>query len=266
MRTKSWPLFETWKSIFGNDRAGGGGAEQLDAAAARVRAQLAGGSQSNDNSNYYYPTFEDFSPDESVPLTDVPDVNETISGSSTKEASTKTTSINKPSRFRSKTDHVDNAMMEFLTNLHNETNARLEVISMRIGYEFDMGKARQDVYDKLGSVEGLTIAQRYQLCNILGDKPQRLEVFMGMPESARLGYVLMLIDDHRRGIWRDELVVGMVVFLAALCMFKLVLYCPTIQSFVFWLVIRVVVTWSNSIALFEAAMLNFIVDVAPCLR
>ncbi|XP_047958574.1 uncharacterized protein LOC125204070 [Salvia hispanica] len=195
MRTKSWPLFEIWKSIFGKDRAGGGGAEQVDAAAARVRAQLAGGSQSNDNNNYYYPTFEDFSPDPSVPLTDIPDVIETITRSSTKEAST-----NKPSRFKGKTDSGDNAMMEFLANLHNETNARLEVISERIGYEFDLGKARQDVYDKLGTVEGLTIAQRYQLCNILGDKPQRLEVFIGMPEDARLGYVLMLIDEHRRGI------------------------------------------------------------------
>lgn len=39
--------------------------------------------------------------------------------------------------------------MEFLSNLHDEMNSRLEVISSRIGYEFDPGKAKQDVFDKL---------------------------------------------------------------------------------------------------------------------
>lgn len=85
--------------------------------------------------------------------------------------------------------------MDFLANLHAETNTRLEVISSRIGYEFDMGHARQAVFDKLGDVEGLTLDQRYQLCNILGDKPQHLEVFMGMPVEARLGYVLRMMDE-----------------------------------------------------------------------
>lgn len=56
------------------------------------------------------------------------------------------------------------------------------------------------MFEKLCTVDGLTLAQRYQLCNILGDKPQRLHIFTGMPEAARLGYVLMLIDENRRGM------------------------------------------------------------------
>ncbi|KAG6427581.1 hypothetical protein SASPL_111827 [Salvia splendens] len=87
--------------------------------------------------------------------------------------------------------------MEFLSNLHAETNNRLEMISAHISYEFDLGKAGQKVFDKLGDVEGLTLKQRYKLCNILGDKPQRLEVFIGMPANARLGYLLMLTEDNR---------------------------------------------------------------------
>ncbi|KAL1540578.1 hypothetical protein AAHA92_24913 [Salvia divinorum] len=87
-------------------------------------------------------------------------------------------------------------MMEFLANLHVETNSCLDFISARIGYEFDFGKARQEVFDKLGDVDGLTLDQRYELCDILGDKSQRLEVFMGMPVHARLGYVLRLIDHN----------------------------------------------------------------------
>ncbi|KAG6405491.1 hypothetical protein SASPL_133081 [Salvia splendens] len=48
----------------------------------------------------------------------------------------------------------------------------------------------------LCDVDGLTLNQRYELYNILGDKPQLLEVFMGMPAHARLGYVLKLIEDN----------------------------------------------------------------------
>ncbi|KAG6436949.1 hypothetical protein SASPL_101855 [Salvia splendens] len=154
MRPKSWPLWDTWKSIFGNDRAGGGGAEQLDGAAAGARSQQFGGSQSNDN--YYYPSFDDFSPGASVPVNDIPDVNDHVSGQSEQG-----TSANKASSLKGKNDSGDTAMMEFLANLHSETNARLEVISSRIGYEFDLDKAREDVFKKLCTVDGLTLAQRY---------------------------------------------------------------------------------------------------------
>ncbi|XP_042001392.1 uncharacterized protein LOC121750840 [Salvia splendens] len=53
MRKKSWPFWETWKIIFGKDRASGRGAEQVNVVAARVNAHLADASQSNEN--YYYP-------------------------------------------------------------------------------------------------------------------------------------------------------------------------------------------------------------------
>lgn len=91
---------------------------------------------------------------------------------------------------------ADAALMDFLGNLHSDTNALLDAISKRIGYEFDVAKARETIFIKLGSVEGLTLNHKYKLCNILGDKPHRLEVFNGMPDSDKLGYVLMLIEEN----------------------------------------------------------------------
>ncbi|KAL1564376.1 hypothetical protein AAHA92_06727 [Salvia divinorum] len=190
MRNKSWPYWEAWKCIFGKDRACGGGAEYVDIATETVRAQMASGSRCNEND--YHPSFEDFIPDE-VPIV-APGV-ETVNSSSahTEQAvSTPPSSIHKR-----KSTQSDDVLMEFLGNLHAQTNSRLDIISSRIGYEFDLGKARQDVFDKLGTVDGLTLDQRYDLCDILGDKPQRLEVFMGMPANARLGYVLRLIHQDR---------------------------------------------------------------------
>ncbi|KAL1545562.1 hypothetical protein AAHA92_22271 [Salvia divinorum] len=195
MRTKSWPFWETWKSIFGKDRATGGGAEDVDIAADRVRSQLAGGSQCNEN--YYHPTFEDFSVDETAPLAEQSDNHDNSSENTDKPMST-----NKHGSLKRKQPSSDVVLMEFLANLHAETNSRLEVISSRIGYEFDLGKARQEVFDKLGSVEGLTLDRRYELCDILGDKSQPLEEFMGMPVNARLGYVLRLIEQNRKEVRR----------------------------------------------------------------
>ncbi|KAG6434108.1 hypothetical protein SASPL_105730 [Salvia splendens] len=160
MRNKPWPFWEQWKCIFGKDRAGGGGAEQVDAAAEH-RAS--------------------------------PELNESSSRYTEKEMST-----TKGNTLKRKSSSPDTQLFAFFANLHDETNSRLDVIASRIGYEFDMGKARQEVFDKLGMVDGLSLDQRYDLCNILGDKPQRLEVFIGMPASARLGYVLKLIEESRR--------------------------------------------------------------------
>lgn len=193
MRTKPWPLWEMWKAIFGKDRAIGGGAEQVDAAAERMRANLQGSNEVNEND--YHPFFDDEEIHNVLPMS-----QQVMNESNTSGNIDKQTSTNKyGSSKKRKHEGPDAALLEFLANLHSETNSRLEVISARIGYEFDLGKARQDVFDKLCTVEGLTLVQRYQLCNILGDKSQRLEVFMGMPASMRLGYLLMLIEEKQNG-------------------------------------------------------------------
>ncbi|KAG6385287.1 hypothetical protein SASPL_154119 [Salvia splendens] len=69
-----------------------------------------------------------------------------------------------------------------------------KLLTFRIVYEFDLGKARQEVFEKLACVDGLSLDQRHELCDILGKKPQRLEVFMGMLANAKLRYVLRLIE------------------------------------------------------------------------
>ncbi|KAG6411701.1 hypothetical protein SASPL_129785 [Salvia splendens] len=180
MRGKSWPLWKTWKAIFVKDRASGAGVEQVDDAVNRLRGNGPSGSEVNENE---FLGFEDHDSDNLVHLSQASGFEGYSSGNNGKQ-----TSINKSGESQKrKHDGADAALMEFLSNLHTETNVRLEVISSRIGYEFNLGKAKQDVFDKLETVQGLTLDQRYELCNILSDKPQRLEVFMGMRASARLG-------------------------------------------------------------------------------
>ncbi|XP_042006999.1 uncharacterized protein LOC121755704 [Salvia splendens] len=156
-----------------------------------IRCSGPSGSEVNENE---FPGFEDHDSDNVVHLSQASGFEGYSSGNNGKQAS-----INK-SGGSQKRKHggADAALMEFLSNLHDETNARLEVISSRIDYEFNLGKAKQDVFDKLKIVEGLTLDQRYELCNILSDKPQQLEVFMGMRAGARLGYLLKLIEENQK--------------------------------------------------------------------
>ncbi|KAL1550300.1 hypothetical protein AAHA92_18282 [Salvia divinorum] len=121
--------------------------------------------------------------DVNTPVAEIADVNDTSSG--------KQRDIHKQTKSKRRKESTDSSLIEFLPTFHAETNSRLELISARICYEFDMGKARQEVFDKLGTVDGLTLDQRYELCDILGDKSQSLE---------SSGYVLCLIEHN----WKDS--------------------------------------------------------------
>ncbi|KAG6402381.1 hypothetical protein SASPL_134574 [Salvia splendens] len=153
MRTKSWPLWETWKCIFGKDRASGGGAEDLQAAAVRQREKVAAASNTHENSEL--PLSEDFPIHETDPVEEHMEQNDISSGNNER-----VTATTKSGGRKRKSTSSDDALLDFLGNLHADTNARLEVIAARIGYEFDLGKARQEVFDKLGTVDGLTLDER----------------------------------------------------------------------------------------------------------
>ncbi|KAG6392312.1 hypothetical protein SASPL_146528 [Salvia splendens] len=128
MRHKSWPLWETWKCIFGKDCATGARAENIFIAAA-------------------LPTPEE----------------------------------------------VELPKEEAVADQVSSGNINMNTVPTK--FVGEKRKARLAVFEKLGEVEGLTLAQRYRLCNILGDKPQRHEVFTGMPTPARLGYLLALLEE-----------------------------------------------------------------------
>lgn len=180
--------------IFGKDHASGGEAEQINDADEILRSQI--GTHSEVNENDYQPCLDDIEAEKLVPPSETMGNQDMSSGNSiSKQTSTNKSNYSK----KRKLDGSVDALVEFLANLHVETNSRLEVISTWIDYEFDLGQVRQDVFAKLCDVDGLTLDQRHELCNILGDKPQWMEIFMGLQKTARLGYLLKLIEDKQKG-------------------------------------------------------------------
>lgn len=70
---------------------------------------------------------------------------------------------------------------------------RMETLINRIGVEFDVCKAKQEAFSKLGSIPGLSIEEKFNVCIIMAGKVELLEIFIGLPEEARPQYVAHLL-------------------------------------------------------------------------
>ncbi|KAG6389220.1 hypothetical protein SASPL_150682 [Salvia splendens] len=169
MRHKAWPLWDDWKMIFGNDRATGGTAEGIGEAVANNSTDEP--FTSIGESADYYPSFEDFLGSDQVQPTytnEVVDDNIAQSGQNV-AANTHAPPAPAPKimmRKRKSCDD-DSALLNLLGNLHAETNARLDKLTARIGYEIDLGQARKEIFRHLGNIPELTESQRYDLCYII---------------------------------------------------------------------------------------------------
>ncbi|XP_057777645.1 uncharacterized protein LOC130996154 [Salvia miltiorrhiza] len=181
MRFKSWPMFESWKEVFGNDRATGDNAEDVMEAVHKMYQadNLANGGMDGAPT----PTSaEDASTDEAEDS--VCQVQKEHAAAKTKNKKRKATDEN-------------NMMAAVLREIGHETGGRLGDLATRVGYEFDLGMARQTVFDQLGKIPGLDINEKFDICEILADKVQRLEIFIGLPDEAKPHYIARLLQSRR---------------------------------------------------------------------
>ncbi|KAH6836844.1 hypothetical protein C2S53_008556 [Perilla frutescens var. hirtella] len=87
-------------------------------------------------------------------------------------------------------------MVELLAEINRmvrTTDKRLETIASRIGYDFDQSKVRKDVFDRLSNIEGLSINDKFDICEILAKEVDKMDIFMGLPDEAKTQYVMRLL-------------------------------------------------------------------------
>ncbi|KAL1553434.1 hypothetical protein AAHA92_14112 [Salvia divinorum] len=187
MREKSWPYWNDWKYIFGKDRASGGASEWVTQVEKNVQQEdiIA----DNDGSGDYHVFLDDILAEEHVHFTGGSEAGEHSSSNTQKEPFV----AKKASRNRKGTDEGE-GLLKLLGKLHAETNARLDTLSTRIGYDMDLGKARQEIFRHLDNMPGLSAAQRYDICDIIGKENSRLEIFMGLPDVKKPGYVIRVME------------------------------------------------------------------------
>ncbi|XP_057777030.1 uncharacterized protein LOC130995674 [Salvia miltiorrhiza] len=180
MRKKSWPLFEDWKEIFGKHRANGKTAQDLMDAINDMtsRDNLARDVISKENG-------------QNVQVEDEIDID--VAENSVCQ-SENVSERPRSSRKKRKQDESIERLLDALVQLGRNTDKRLEHIGTRTGYEFDLSKARTEVYETLSAIPGLSKRDKFEVCETLTEKVERLELFMGLPKEARMDYLLYVLD------------------------------------------------------------------------
>lgn len=177
MRFKSWPYYSSWQEIFGKDRANGEAAEDIPDAYHAMRnddMDSAGGKSANFEFN-------------------LDDISEKEGEGDSAAQSQKSAHVAKPKRKKRKASDDMNVISDIISEIGNKTDARLANLALRVGYEFDLGKSKNEVFNQLGVIPWLSLDQRFNCCEILSKDVFKLEVFRGLPDDAIPYYVERLL-------------------------------------------------------------------------
>lgn len=92
-----------------------------------------------------------------------------------------------------KDDALDR-LVDVIGKMHEDTNKRLEYLANRIGYEFDLTKARKEVFPLVGVIPGLTLDQVFDASAFILSKVEHLDFFMSLHEVAKQAYVYRALE------------------------------------------------------------------------
>ncbi|XP_057766535.1 uncharacterized protein LOC130987001 [Salvia miltiorrhiza] len=179
MRYKSWPLFDDWKEIFGKDRATGEKVEDF----MEVVNKMVGSDNimHEENAGDDGPHYQFDEENETDAAED--SVCQSSGGANGRSA-----------KKKRRGDEVMDGFYELLVELGRNSDKRLEAIAARIGYEFDLSKARTEVYHTVNTLPGVTRSDKFEVCEILCDKVERLELFFSLPMEARVDYLMRVLE------------------------------------------------------------------------
>ncbi|XP_057779754.1 NAC domain-containing protein 26-like [Salvia miltiorrhiza] len=86
-------------------------------------------------------------------------------------------------------------MYEMLAEINRKIDKRLESIASRIGYDFDISKAKNEVFAQLSSIQGLSLKAKFEITNLLAKEVERLDVFTSLSEEWKSEYVHYLLEE-----------------------------------------------------------------------
>ncbi|KAG6411673.1 hypothetical protein SASPL_129757 [Salvia splendens] len=222
MRNKSWPQYEDWKEVFGQDRADGERGIDVSAAEGTIYGQQ--NEVPVDEAISPHMTFAELFPDEPIPDGILPDMIDdsqsvteggvpgsgagvdvgTVSGAEVRQphavgaasgsGSGPEQKLTKKVMKKRKVEDKMDGVLTLMGQLHSDTNDRLTEISKRIGYEFDLSNKRAEVFDQLKGLPGLSLKLQFYVSKKLVKEPELLDLFRGLPETARAAFVFDLLE------------------------------------------------------------------------
>ncbi|KAL8534642.1 hypothetical protein ACS0TY_010612 [Phlomoides rotata] len=155
MRYKSWPLYEDCKEIFGMEHANGGVDEDVPHVVHNLHTDdTSQGSVQNE-------TPVEVDPKDPEPVVDMDVMSEAPA-------------INR-------------------VNASKSSDVRMESLVCVIGYGFDLGRVRKEVFNMLDGMTDISKDDKVDAAHWFGKNVDCLEVFIGMTESSRVRYVHRLL-------------------------------------------------------------------------
>ncbi|XP_057769415.1 uncharacterized protein LOC130989428 [Salvia miltiorrhiza] len=178
MRFKSWPHLDAWKEIFGKDRATGGSAEDLlDAINDMQRADNL--ENNGDQGDYHVHLEEQAENDGAADSVCQGEKEQGIARGAGRKR-------------KASGDGLD-VLVDVFSEMGRNADKRVDCIASRMGYEFNLGEARKEVFNQLNAMTTLSMGQKFDAYQMLAGEKQGLELFMGLPEEAKPQYVLHIL-------------------------------------------------------------------------
>ncbi|XP_057791224.1 uncharacterized protein LOC131008358 [Salvia miltiorrhiza] len=187
-RYKSWPFVEDWKLIFGMDRANGDEAEDLMEAAHDMYRKLDINQPLEDSE--YHVSLEDICENGETGDNTGDNVSQTQGREESLVAEKEATTSSKKRR---RSSAFDDRFFEALANIGRGTESRLDTISSRMGYDYDISKARKAVRAQLSCIPGLSKTDTFHICNMLAKEVELLDVFSSLAEDEKEEYMMFLL-------------------------------------------------------------------------
>lgn len=185
---RSWPLLEGWKEVFGKDRATGDGAEDVMETLNEFLHEINEDAAKEDNTTgAAHENVNNEGTQNKGKKIHIEEEDPSVCNSS------KLGPVSSQSKRKRKVDDGTSNMCEVLGQIQRDMNARFDSLINKIGYHVDVARMRKEVYNLIKVIPQLSVTESFTACDKIIGKVERLEFFMGLPESDRPAYVMYVL-------------------------------------------------------------------------
>ncbi|KAL8523446.1 hypothetical protein ACS0TY_013414 [Phlomoides rotata] len=181
LKHKTFPFYNDWLEVFGNDRATGGDSQAYVDAEHEIEDESnkpKGSSVGDDHNTEIHNNYE-FNTADPASFT----VGESSSATKDKGKGLK----------RKQVDNLELRFIDTMINFNDKTDSRfgqladtMGCIAKRVGSEFDACNRRGQVYEQLGLIGFLTVEDRVDVAQYLCNNPKDMDLFFSLPDDAKM--------------------------------------------------------------------------------
>ncbi|KAG6418782.1 hypothetical protein SASPL_120987 [Salvia splendens] len=194
MRNKSWPQYEDWKEVFGQDRADGERGVDVAAAVGTIYGNT--NATLVDDVISPHMTFAELFPDEPIPdgiLPEMIDDSQSVTEGGV-PGSAASVDVGPGAGAGVCPAPAVGACSGSASGAGLKVTNKVVKKRKRIGYEFDLSNKRAEVYEQLKGIPGLSLKLQFYVCKKLVKETELLDLFRGLPETARAAFVFDLLE------------------------------------------------------------------------